>query len=76
MLEDTGCAGACFERASDWFERELPNLGMVSSVSAMVRADLSEDFLATLDLEPRVEAVVRQRIEVIVNEPIVPRDEL
>ena len=76
LLEDTGCVGSCRERGSDWFERERPNLGMISTVAAMVQARLEEEFLASLALEPSAEAIVRRRLEALAREPIVPRDEL
>ena len=65
LLEGTGCVGACMERGSDWFERERPNLGMVSSVAAMVRAKLEADFVESLVLEPGPEALVRSRLQAV-----------
>lgn len=53
------------ERGSDWFERERPNLGMVSSVAAMVRAKLEADFVESLVLEPGPEALVRSRLQAV-----------
>jgi len=66
LLEGTGCVGACMERGEDWFESERPNLGVLSSVAAMVRAKLAENFLESLrPLEPAAEALVRSRLEAV-----------
>jgi len=66
LLEGTGCVGACMERGEDWFESERPNLGVLSSVAAMVRARLAENFIESLrPLEPDAEALVRSRLEAV-----------
>jgi len=66
LLEGTGCVGACMERGEDWFESERPNLGVLSSVAAMVRARLAENFIESLrPLEPAAEALVRSRLEAV-----------
>ena len=66
LLEGTGCIGACLERGEDWFESERPNLGVLSSVSAMVRANLADNFLESLrPLEPAAEALLRRRLDAL-----------
>ena len=66
LLEGTGCIGACMERGEDWFESERPNLGVLSSVSAMVRANLADNFLESLrPLEPAAEALLRRRLDAL-----------
>ena len=66
LLEGTGCVGACMERGEDWFESERPNLGVLSSVSAMVRANLAENFLESLrPLAPAAEALLRRRLDAL-----------